>query len=231
MCEGQASLTFAASVDHIRNVDVAKYIGVCRAVSHRYARPYSVVVAMPPIETARLRLRPFTAQDAEDFAARRSEVETARFQAWRVPYSTKRARRVLRGSADASGPRPGHWFQLDVERLTDGRTVGDVAAYLHGHGRTAELGYTLHTWARRQGYATEAATALIDYLIRERGVHRIEASTHPDNDRSIRVLQRLGFTREGLRREAFWVDDEVSDDALYGLLAHEWRAARTARRS
>ncbi|WP_062465343.1 GNAT family N-acetyltransferase [Demequina soli] len=183
-------------------------------------------MAFTPLHTARLVLRPFTEEDAEDFAARRSDPETAMYQAWRVPYSVEKALEVIRESERHDGPVPGHWFQLDVQRLADGRTVGDVAVYLHDHGHTAEVGYTLHTWARRKGYATEATTAMIDYLVDVTGVHRIEAATHPDNSRSIQVLERLGFRAEGVKREAFWVEDEVSDDAIFGLLASEWVAMR-----
>lgn len=182
-----------------------------------------------PIETERLILRPFTEEDAEDFAARRSDPENAMYQAWRVPYSVDKALALIREVNEAGAPQPGGWFQLDVQRKADGLTVGDVAVYLQENGHTAEIGYTLHTWARRHGYATEAAAALIDHMVDVVGVHRIEASTHPDNARSIGVLERLGFTAEGVKREAFWLDDEVSDDAMFGLLAREWVARRSAR--
>lgn len=191
---------------------------------------YREAVAFAPLHTERLVLRPFTEADAEDFATRRSDPETAMYQAWRVPYSVDKALAVIRESAAHDGPVPGGWYQLDVERRADGRTVGDVAVYLHEHGHTAEVGYTLHPWARRKGYATEATAALIDYLVDTVGVHRIEAATHPDNSRSILVLERLGFLAEGVKREAYWVEDEVSDDAIFGLLAREWRARRNAMR-
>ncbi len=177
-----------------------------------------------PLVTERLVLRPFTEDDAEDFALRRSDPDTAAYQAWRVPYSVEKALALIQDVARKDGPTPGGWYQLDVERRADGMTVGDVAVYLHEHGHTAEIGYTLHTWARRKGYATEAAAALIEHLITVHGVHRIEASTHPQNLRSIRVLERLGFQQEGVKREAYWVEDEVSDDAYFGLLARDWQA-------
>ncbi len=189
-------------------------------------RGYRVAVAFAPLHTSRLVLRPFTAADAEDFAARRSDPETAMYQAWRIPYSVEKALALIEESEKHDGPMPGHWYQLDVQRVADGRTVGDGAVYLHEHGHTAEIGYTLHSWARRKGYATEAAAALIDHLVDVTGVHRVEASTHPANERSIQVLKRLGFEAEGVKREAFWVEDEVSDDAIFGLLARDWRSRR-----
>lgn len=191
--------------------------------------PYGVAVPFAPLLTDRLTLRPFTEADAEDFAARRSDPENAVYQAWRTPYSVEKAIAVIRESMTHSVPRPGGWYELEIERRADGKRVGDVAMYIHEHGHTAEIGYTLHTWARRKGYATEAVAAVIDYLVDVAGVHRVEAATHPDNERSIHVLERLGFQREGVRREAYWVEDEVSDDAIYGLLAREWRERRERR--
>ncbi len=91
-------------------------------------------------------------------------------------------------------------------------------------GKTAEIGYTLHAWARGNGYATEAVGRVIEYLVETRGAHRIEASTDPANVASIGVLERLGFRSEGVRREAYWKGDVVTDDAVFGLLAREWRA-------
>ena len=66
---------------------------------------------------------------------------------------------------------------------------------------------------------------MIDHLVTHVGVHRVEASTDPRNVASNRVLERLGFTREGVKRESYWLGDDVSDDAMWGLLAREWRAA------
>ena len=181
---------------------------------------------MLPLQTERLDLRPMTPADAEDLAARRSDPETARFQSWTAPYPIEWARALIDEVLVHGEPTPGSWFQFAVELREDRRIVGDLAVRLSHDGRTAEVGYTLHAWARGLGYATEAATRLIDYLVDSRGVHRVEASTDPANAASIRVLQRLGFTAEGVKRESYWRGDEVMDDAVFGLLAREWRARR-----
>ncbi|WP_284328038.1 GNAT family N-acetyltransferase [Demequina litorisediminis] len=126
----------------------------------------------------------------------------------------------------APAPLPETGTRLAVERKRDGKVLGDVALFLSGNGRTAEVGFTLHPWARGHHYATEATARLVDYAVFDLGVHRIEASTHPHNIASVRVLERIGFLAEGIRREAYWVEDEVSDDAIYGLLAREWMSRR-----
>jgi ribosomal-protein-alanine N-acetyltransferase len=69
----------------------------------------------------------------------------------------------------------------------------------------------------------EALSALLDYAFTELDLNRIEADTDPRNARSTRLLERLGFSKEGLFRERCIVDGEVSDSAMYGLLRREWR--------
>lgn len=179
-----------------------------------------------PRSSARLTLRPLTLDDAADLAHRRSDPATAEFQAWTIPYSLERAVALILDVSKHEWVTPGEWHQLAVDETESGRTVGDVTFYLASHGHTAEIGYTLHPWARGKGYATEAAAALIDHLVDDIGVHRLEASTHPDNIASNRVLERLGFALEGVKRESYWVGDVVTDDAMWGMLARDWTARR-----
>ena len=183
-------------------------------------------MAFAPWTTERLRIRALELADAEDMAERRSDPTTAEYQAWEFPYSVERAQAIIEESNRVDGPTPGAWFMAAVEELESGRVVGDIAVYLHPGGHTAEIGYQLHVWARGRGYATEASAALITHLVEVTGVHRIEASIHPGNVASGRVLERLGFALEGVKRESYWVGDTVTDDAIFGLLARDWSGLR-----
>jgi [ribosomal protein S5]-alanine N-acetyltransferase len=71
-----------------------------------------------------------------------------------------------------------------------------------------------------QGIASEAARAVIDYGFAEMGLHRIQAHTIAGNHRSVRLLERLGFHREGTLR-GYSLEDDLTfhDSAVYGLLA------------
>ena len=71
----------------------------------------------------------------------------------------------------------------------------------------------------------QAIGALIGYAFGELGLHRLEADIDPRNLASARSLEKLGFTREGHLRERWIVGGEVSDSALYGLLAREFKGA------
>jgi RimJ/RimL family protein N-acetyltransferase len=90
--------------------------------------------------------------------------------------------------------------------------------------RRAEVGYGLAAHAWGQGYMDEALRALLEYGFGELGLNRVEADIDPRNARSAASLERLGFTREGFLRERWIVGEEVSDTALYGLLARDWKS-------
>jgi RimJ/RimL family protein N-acetyltransferase len=93
----------------------------------------------------------------------------------------------------------------------------------------AEIGYILARKAWGKGLIHEALSALLTYAVENLKLRRIEADIDPRNQRSARSLERLGFTQEGLLRERWVVEGEVSDTALYGLLAREWTAAQSER--
>ena len=65
---------------------------------------------------------------------------------------------------------------------------------------------------------------VLDHAFDTLGLRRIEADIDPRNTSSCKLVERMGFVREGLLRDRWCVAGEVSDSALYGLLALEWRA-------
>ena len=87
-----------------------------------------------------------------------------------------------------------------------------------------ELGYVLAPAHWGQGFAREALAGLLDCAFTTLGVRRVEAEVNPLNQASVRVLGRLGFTREGLLRQR-WVSKGAAHDVeLHGLLRNEWPA-------
>jgi RimJ/RimL family protein N-acetyltransferase len=173
------------------------------------------------ITTDRLVLRRFRPGDAETLAAYRSKPAVAIYQSWRAPYSVERARYAIETMAAADPEQPG-WFQYAVE-LGDGHAhIGDVGVNLNDNLRQAEIGYTIAPERQGRGYATEAVRAVLEHLFRVRGLHKVSAECDARNVASARVLERLGFTREGLRREHTWIKGEWTDDLLYGLLETDY---------
>lgn len=179
---------------------------------------------LPTLVTERLALRWLTPADAPALLAVFGDPEVCRYWS-RPPLRDLAAAEALqREIADLFAARA--LFQWGVAERETGSVVGTatLASLSPEHGR-AEVGYALarRVWGR--GYAVEALAALVAFAFDTLGLRRLEADVEPRNVRSVRVLERLQFRREGLQRERYVMAGEVQDAALYGLLRSEWRPA------
>lgn len=173
------------------------------------------------ISTDRLTLRRFRESDAAALSAYRSDEDVVRYQSWSAPVTLDEALRMVHAMAAADPDEPG-WFQYAVQRTADGVLLGDVGVNLHDNRMQADIGFTFAPAHQGHGYATEAVRAILDRLFREQGVHRVSAECDARNVRSARLLERVGFRREGMRPQYTWIKNEWTDDLLYGLLARDW---------
>lgn len=89
----------------------------------------------------------------------------------------------------------------------------------HGPFSSATIGYKMDCSYHHQGYAVEACKAAIDVLFCNYKIHRIEARVAPDNIPSIKVLERLGFTFEGIEYSSVEIRGEFKDHYRYGLIS------------
>ena len=181
-----------------------------------------VPLPTPTLPTARLRLRPFTDTDADALFALHSSAHVLRY--WDAPPWTDPARadRFIAGcrtmAEDGTGAR------LAMDRLSDGAFLGwCTLTEWNPDYRSASLGYCLTEAAWGHGYATEAAHALLRWAFDTLDLNRVQAETDTRNAASGRVLEKLGFVREGTLREDCVVNGDVSDSHVYGLLRREWR--------
>jgi aminoglycoside 6'-N-acetyltransferase len=177
------------------------------------------------LRSARLRLRPLEAADADRIAAYRSDAEVARYQSWDAPFSRAHAHALIASMSDADPRAPG-WFQWAVELLDRPGIVGDLGVRLHSDRRQATIGYTIAAGEQRRGYGSEAVSRMLDHLFAERGLHRVAAECDARNEGSVRLLEAVGFRREGHLVASSLHGGEWCDEYLYGLLAREWPAAR-----
>lgn len=75
--------------------------------------------------------------------------------------------------------------------------------------------------ARGRGVAVEASRALVRHLLLERGFHRLELEVYAFNDRALRLADRVGYVREGVRRRAYWRHGRWNDAVLFSLLPED----------
>ncbi|SIR56735.1 Protein N-acetyltransferase, RimJ/RimL family [Haladaptatus litoreus] len=116
-------------------------------------------------------------------------------------------------------------YRFLICRSKDGdpEPVGVIAfAWVWDETKVGSLMYWVVPEHHGNGYATEAATLFLNYAFRERGFHKVNAEVDASNAASAAVLEKLGFEREGIRRQENFVDGDWKDAHMYGLLADEW---------
>jgi RimJ/RimL family protein N-acetyltransferase len=110
------------------------------------------------------------------------------------------------------------WFFVEKK---DGVKIGAVFHFLNGN--FMEIGYILAQNERRKGYGSEAVKIIVDYLFLSKVLVRVQAITGVDNFASHRVLEKAGFTREGIVRRSAFIRGEWRDGCLYSILREEWK--------
>jgi RimJ/RimL family protein N-acetyltransferase len=175
----------------------------------------------PTLHTARLKLRPVTGADADALFALHSSAHVLRY--WDAPPWTERARAERFIATCRQIAEEGSGARLVMERVSDGVFIGwcGLSRWDPGY-RSASLTYCLDEAAWGHGYATEAVRALLQWAFDTMDLNRVQAETDTRNTGSARVLDKLGFVREGTLREDCLVNGEVSDSWVYGLIRRQW---------
>ncbi|GAA2272827.1 N-acetyltransferase [Streptomyces ruber] len=171
-------------------------------------------------------LRPLEPWHAEEFLA---HLDRGReFVQTHIPFGAQAtdvgsARALLQSYADKraadTGSLHGVWL--------DGKLVGGVLVRIFdaAHG-VCEVGCWLEPAATGRGLITRAMRVLIDWLVDERGVHRVEWQASSANQPSIAVARRLGMSRDGVLRQSYPYRGVRQDMEVWSVLAPEWRTAR-----
>jgi RimJ/RimL family protein N-acetyltransferase len=180
----------------------------------------AVSLPTPTLRTERLELRPFTGADAVALFAMRSNARVMRY--WDAPLWSDRAQAEQFIAACQDMAVEGHGARLAIDRVSDGLFIGWCGlTRWNPVFRSASMGYCLDDVAWGRGYATEAGRAVLQWAFDTLDLNRVQAECDTRNTASARVLEKLGFVREGTLREDCVVDGEVSDSWVYGLLRRD----------
>jgi RimJ/RimL family protein N-acetyltransferase len=183
-----------------------------------------------PIETERLLLRPFVAEDFDAVFAMQSRPDVARYLYWdarsedevRAALEKKVAGTAIRSEGDA--------VFLAAVLMSTGELVGDMVLHLLSQEHsTAEIGFIVHPDHHGHGYATEAARPLLKLAFEDVQVHRVIGRVEPRNVASARVLEKLGMRQEAHLIENEFVKGEWQSELVYAMLDREWRAITERR--
>ena len=172
---------------------------------------------MPELETPRLRLRALGPEDAAGVLQVLGDDEVTRYHSMPTLTTLEEAHAALaqlqrRYQAEES-------LRWAIEVAGRPGLIGTVGLlHVSAEHRRGELGYELARAWWGQGVMTEAARAVVTYAFERLGLHRIEAGVLVGNDRSVRVLQKLGFHEEGTLRAHLQLEGQFQDVRWFSLL-------------
>ena len=150
-----------------------------------------------PIETERLRIRHFTPDDWQAVHAYTSNASVMTY----VPegaMTEEQTKQFIAGTM-TEGART---YAVDLR--AEDRLIGHVGFHPWFAPRIYEIGWVVHPRYQGQGYATEAAAALLRYGFESLSVHRVIATCQSENAPSWRVMEKLGMQREGHLRKCIY---------------------------
>lgn len=174
--------------------------------------------------TNRLHIRPIRMDDKDAVFSYRSDPEINKYLSL-IPTSVDDIKTFISNSSTTFNV-PGTWFQLVIIEKNTHQLIGDIGIHFltsDPHNKQVEIGYTLNKAYWGKGYASEALSAVIDYLFNTLNKHRITASIDPTNLKSIQLLERLGFRKEAHFVKSLFFHDKWVDDVIYAMLNNEWK--------
>jgi len=116
-------------------------------------------------------------------------------------------------------------FQVFIIEKKDKKRIGVILYFINKGGpyELLEIGYFLIPSERKKGFCTETVKIFVDFLFLTKQIVRIQAATITKNIGSQKVLEKAGFTKEGIIRKMMWCRGDWRDYILFSILRYEWK--------
>ncbi len=174
------------------------------------------------LKTSRLLLREYVESDWPAVLAYQRDPRYLRFYAWN-DRTEQDVREFVQKFIDAQREEPRVKFSFAITLKANGQLIGNCnIRKRRPEERVAEIGYEIAPDYWGNGYATEAARAILAFGFDEMKLHRLTAWCIAENAASAHVLEKLGMQLEGQLRDQEWIKGRWWDTLLYGILDHEW---------
>ena len=171
----------------------------------------------PQLETERLRLRKLVLGDAEDIFAYASDDEVAKYMTWDTHKTLEDSKGFINFTLDRyEKDDAGEWGIILKET---GTLIGAIGFPRHDKKNSqAEIGYVLGHWYWGKGIMPEAVGRILQFAFTEMNLNRIECCHFFPNEKSGRVMQKIGMSFEGIAREKMFAKDRFWDTKQYAIL-------------
>lgn len=189
------------------------------------------MVKLGLIWTERLVLRDLTEDDQERVHSYASDSEVVRYMDW-GPNTEQETMNFIQRSIAAQKEQPRMNYTLAIILKADNRLIGSCGIHVSSpENKEGWIGYCLNRNFWGQGYATEAASALVGFGFAQLSLHRIFATCVPANTASAHVLEKAGLKLEGHLREHRWVKGAWRDSLLYATINREWVESKSIKKA
>jgi ribosomal-protein-alanine N-acetyltransferase len=176
----------------------------------------------PTMETKRLLLRPMEAEDAAaHFSFFPDPVLQQGIRGGFIPQSVEQTRVIIENFFQAFARRSSITWGIALKE--NNQIIGGIDLTNFVNQRMADLGFYLTRRCWNQGFITEAVSQIVRFSFERAELNRLQATAAVENIASIRVLQKTGFTQEGLLRE-YAMGSEFGDVYMFSILRREYRA-------
>ena len=173
------------------------------------------IESKPVIRTDRLMIRPMCADDAPDL--KEWMPDKSIYTYWgKGPSKSEKDPELLFEKQE----RPTKSFHLGIEEIPSGKVVGDLWVYLIENDRMASIAIRLSPACQGKGYGTEALAAMTRFCFEHTELQRLWTEVDVRNIPSQKILEKCGYTREGLIRQGKMVNTWC-DYYIYGILASD----------
>lgn len=171
------------------------------------------------LETDRLILRELSWDDLDEIHRFHSIENVARFNTIGIPESKSVTRGIIGGAINDQSNSPRGIYGWTIRSKSDHQFIGETGLSLsNDRFKRGEIHYHIAPEYWGKGYATEVAKRLLVFGFETLNLHRIEAGVATNNSGSIRVLEKSGLIREGLRRKILPIRGEWQDNYMYAIL-------------
>jgi RimJ/RimL family protein N-acetyltransferase len=177
-----------------------------------------ILTAPPSLIGDKVYLRPMTADDVANthhwFLMSEPQLQSCRPHSVVSAAAASEAFKKIEPSSDKE--------RFMIVRRTDSVPVGRIQYFdFNWLNRSTELGILVDPDERGKGYGREGACLMCRYLFRTRGLNKVYAQTASFNEAAIKLLESMGFKKDGTLRQHYFADREFHDGLVYSLLAFE----------
>lgn len=172
------------------------------------------------LKTKRLIILPISLSDVENIHELHSLPETDQFNTLGIPENIEETKAIVKEWIQKNQNGSSQNFVFKIALAESNEFIGLIALNLgKPKHKIAEIWFKLHKEYWGNGYATEALRIIIEFGFNELQLHRIEAGCAVENKASIRVLEKVGMTKEGRKRKVLPLKDGWSDNFEFAILS------------